>query len=46
MTIQERILALRLLKKQEEKPQYLHQLGISIYMEHRAPSGSEKEETK
>lgn len=35
MTVQERILALRLLQRQESDPDYMKQLGVFVRMEHR-----------
>lgn len=35
MTVQERILALRLIERQESYPDYMKQLGVSVQMEHR-----------
>ncbi len=35
MTVQERILVLRLMERQEHEPDCMKQLGVSIQMEHR-----------
>lgn len=35
MTVQERILALRLIQRQESAPDYMKRLGVSVQMEHR-----------
>jgi len=35
MTVQERVLALRLLEQQERDPDYMKRLGVSIQIEHR-----------
>ena len=35
MTVQERILALRLMERQEHEPDFMKRLGVSIQMEHR-----------
>lgn len=43
MTVQERILALRLIERQKRKPIYMKQLGISIKIEHRPVSYKHKE---
>lgn len=43
MTVQERILALRLLEKQTRNPIYMKQLGVSIKIEHKAVSYKHQE---
>ena len=35
MTVQERILALRLIEWQESAPDYMKRLGVSVQIEHR-----------
>lgn len=35
MTVQERILALRLIERQENVPDYMKRLGIFVQIEHR-----------
>lgn len=35
MTVQERILALRLIQRQESAPDYMKRLGVSVRIEHR-----------
>jgi len=37
MTVQERILALRLMEREERNPDRMKQLGISVQMERRPP---------
>jgi len=32
MTVRERILALRLLEKEEKKPEYTKQIGVHVYL--------------
>lgn len=43
MTVQERILALRLVEQQERNPDYMRRLGVSVQMEHR-PAFPQNEE--
>lgn len=43
MTVQERILALRLLQRQESASGYMKQLGVSVRIEHR-PAFCQNEE--
>ena len=45
MTVQERILALRLLEKAERNPRYAQQIGLDISMRH-IRSGNTKERGK
>lgn len=35
MTVRERILALKLLEKQESHPEYLRKMGIRVYVVHK-----------
>ena len=43
MTVQERILALRLIEQQKRDPDFVVQLGVSINIEHRASFYKNKE---
>ena len=43
MTVQERILALRLIERQESNPDYIKQLGVSVQIEYR-PASCKNEE--
>lgn len=43
MTVQERILALRLFERQESNPDYIKKLGVSVQIEHR-PAFCQNEE--
>lgn len=43
MTVQERMLTLRLIEKQTRNPVYMKQLGVSIKIEHKAVSYNHKE---
>lgn len=43
MTVQEKILALRLIEWQESSPGYMKRLGVSVQIEHR-PAFCQKEE--
>lgn len=46
MTVRERILALRLMERQERDPAYMKQLGISTRLEHRPTPYQDKEGEK
>ena len=41
MTARERILALRLLAKQEQHPEYAKRIGIQVHMIHQDPENKE-----
>lgn len=41
MTVRERILALRLLEKQERNPEYAKQIGIQVSIVKKNPKGKE-----
>lgn len=45
MTVRERMLALRLLEKQERNPAYMKALGVSVSVEQRPGGRSENTET-
>lgn len=42
MTARERILAIRLLEKQEHNPEYINQIGIQVRMVEKDPKVKEK----
>lgn len=46
MTVQERMLTLRLFEKQTRTPAYMKQLGVSIKIENKAVSYNHKEGEK
>ena len=46
MTVQERILALRLFERQESNPDYIKKLGVSVQIEHRPAFCQNEEETR
>lgn len=47
MSVRERILALRLIERQESDPDYMKQLGVSVRIEHRpVPCQNEEGENR